>query len=66
MARSARHFQLRSQTLELLALVAKKNGGQVTVQIDDLIDELERVWQTGDVERLEAVRDKAKALADSL
>jgi hypothetical protein len=63
---AAKLFQVRHQILELLSQVARRYGSAVHLmpQVDGLIDELEQVWQTGDLEQLQVVREKAKVLAE--
>lgn len=59
------HFQLRHQILALLTQAAQKGKTMpdLMAQIDALVDELEQVWQSGDLEGLELVKQKANALA---
>jgi hypothetical protein len=62
----AKRFQVRHQTLELLSQVARHSSdvAHLMPQVDGLIDELEQVWQTGDLEQLQIVKEKAQVLAE--
>jgi hypothetical protein len=66
MSNVAKSFQVRHQTLVFLAQVVQmgEHGAQFIAQVDALADELENAWEVGDLEQLQAVCDKAKALAD--
>lgn len=60
-------FQLRQQTLEHLSCVVQRNAqGADIALVDELIDELERAWEIKDIPRLEAVKNKAEALANQI
>jgi lysyl-tRNA synthetase class I len=56
--------QLRHETLTFLARAAKpKREVDLMLQVDALVDELERAWRQGSLEELQYVNDKARALA---
>jgi hypothetical protein len=65
MVATTKPFQLRQQTLEYLSYVVQKDehGAELIAFVDQLVDELELVWEARDAAGLEAVRNKAEALA---